>query len=144
LSKAAKSALTGPKGDTGAKGEAGSFPTTLPTGKSVSGYMTIFSEAADIESNSASFAFPLTAAPTTHFIEGGDPTPAGCEGTKENPGADSGNLCVFEIESSNVAFAGINGPGGDGTADSRGFALFMRPTNAANLAYVKVRWVVTG
>lgn len=169
LSKASKATLTGtagpkgdagptgpqgPKGDSGAKGDSGEkgdagepgpFPSTLPSGKSLSGYMTIFSEAEPIVSNSAAFAFPLAAAPTPHYIDVGGSTPAGCLGDAADPGAQSGNLCVFALEEENVGIGrGTSGPGGDGTADTRGFTVWFRAETPADFGDLKLRWVVTG
>jgi len=162
LSKASTATLTGPAGPRGAtgaigpqgaqgaqglkgdRGEPGPFPSTLPSGKSLSGYMTIFSEGSGLVSNSAAFAFPLAAAPTVHFINVGGPTPAGCQGNGVNPGADPGNLCVFALAETNVGGHGTNGPTGDTTSDTRGFAVWFHATVPANYAQLQVRWVVTG
>ncbi len=134
----------GPQGPKGDRGEAGPLLSVLPSGKSLSGYMTLFSEGAGIASNSASFAFPLAAAPTVHFINVGGSTPAGCEGNGGNPGADPGNLCVFALTETNVGGHGTSGPLGDTTSDTRGFAVWFHATVPANFAEMRVRWVVTG
>lgn len=159
LSKASTATLTGPAGPRGAtgttgpqgaqglqgnRGEPGPFPTTLPSGKSLSGYMTLFSEGSGIVSNSAAFAFPLAAAPTPHFIDVGKPVPAGCEGSSANPGADPGNLCIFALDETNVNGHGTNGPGGDTTTDTRGFAVWFRAKVPASFGELQVRWAVTG
>jgi Collagen triple helix repeat (20 copies) len=168
LSKASKAALTGaqgPKGDTGLagpqgqkgdtgqkgdqgepglRGEPGPFPATLPTGKSLSGYLEILAETTPITTESASFAFPLSTAPSVHFIASGESTPAGCTGDSTDPGAEPGNLCIFVLETANVGEAGETGPEeGDEVADVRGFAVFARP-QAAGIYFLKTRWVVTG
>jgi predicted RNA-binding protein with TRAM domain len=138
--------IQGIKGDTGAKGDtgpAGPFPSTLPSGQSLKGYMSIFGTGTTVASNSGAFMYPLSSAPTAHYIASGAGVPAGCSGTSTSPGADPGNLCVFEIQKSNLASAGINGPGGDGTTDVAGFAVFGNGA-AAGQFFVKVRWVVTG
>lgn len=44
----------------------------------------------------------LTTAPTPHYVAVGDATPPGCSGDVENPGADPGNLCVFEKVTDNI------------------------------------------
>jgi Collagen triple helix repeat (20 copies) len=170
LSKASKAALTGaqgPKGDIGPagpqgqqgdagskgdrgeqgeqglRGEPGPFPATLPTGKSLSGYLEILAETTPITTESASFAFPLTAAPAEHFIASGESTPTGCTGDSTDPGAEPGNLCIFVLASTNVGEAGETGPeGGDEVTDARGFAVFARPAGAG-IYFLKTRWVVT-
>ena len=54
--------------------------------------------------DSITFQFPLSSAPVGHYIEVGDPAPAGCLGNYTNPGAAPGNLCVFEDETFDAAF----------------------------------------
>lgn len=130
----------GPKGDAGAPGP---FPATLPNGQSLRGYMTIFGTGTTVASNSAAFLYPLGTAPTPHYIASGGGVPAGCSGTASSPGAASGNLCVFELSNFNLASAGVNGPGGDGTTDVSGFSVFANGA-AAGQFFEKVRWVVTG
>jgi hypothetical protein len=103
--------------------------------------MTIFGTGTTIASNSAAFLYPLASAPTAHYIPSGAAVPAGCSGDASNPGAAPGNLCVFEIHSDNKFAANVNGPGGDGTADTRGFAVFV--VGAGDQYYEQVRWVVT-
>lgn len=42
-----------------------------------------------------SFGWTLPSAPVSHYIEVGDPVPAGCAGTAAAPSASPGHLCVF-------------------------------------------------
>jgi hypothetical protein len=133
----------GDQGEPGLRGEPGPFPATLPSGKSLSGYLEILADTTPITTESASFAFPLSAAPSPHFITSGESTPAGCTGDSTDPGAEPGNLCIFVLESSNIGEAGETGPeGGDEVTDPRGFAVFARP-QAAGIYILKTRWVVT-
>ena len=134
----------GDKGDPGSPGAPGAFPTTLPSGKSVAGYLELYSQETKLITESASFGFPLAVAPTPHYIAAGAPTPAGCTGSATEPGAEPGNLCIFVITSVNVSVAGETGPGGDGITDKQGFAVFARPSTFAGEYYVEARWVVTG
>ena len=135
----------GEMGEPGEPGEPGPFPTTLPTGKSLSGFLEIDTEGVPLSSDSASFAFQLASAPTVHYVAYGESTPSGCTGNLDDPGAESENLCIFEVGKSNLGQAGETGPGGgDGLADARGFAIYARPSNLAVPYYLKVRWVVTG
>ena len=165
LSAASKATLTGmpgppgPKGDPGprgdrgekgdpgtpgAPGEPGPFPDTLPSGETLGGYMSVLGQESVLESNSASFAFPLSEAPVVHFVKLGEATPVGCTGTKTAPGATPGNLCVFAIVETNLKAAGVNGPMGDGYADPRGFTVYARSSVPAAEYQLKVRWAVTG
>jgi hypothetical protein len=160
LAVAAKSALTGPagpigptgpqgakgdrgeKGEKGGAGEPGPFPTNLPTGKSLSGFMSIFGTGTVTVSDSAAFAFPLLSAPTPHFIDMGGAAPAGCTGDSSSPGADPGNLCIFVIRKDSVVAGGENGPGLNNTTDTRGFSVFAAGATAGQFN-LQVRWVVT-
>ena len=134
----------GLKGEPGPRGEPGPFPATLPAGKSLSGYLEILAETTPITTESASFAFPLSAAPSLHFIASGESTPPAARVTRPTQG-QAGNLCIFVLESANVGEAGETGPeDGDEIADVRGFAVFARPQAvAAGIYFLKTRWVVT-
>jgi hypothetical protein len=57
-----------------------------------------------------SFALPLSAEPTAHFITEGATPPAECPGTAEEPAAAPGNLCVFVTSAIN-AYRGGDYPG---------------------------------
>lgn len=122
--------------------KSGVIPTTpivgdLPSGKTQQGYGGVIGDAnaaGDLENTSVSFPFPIPAAlppAATHWIDFGDPVPAECSGTPADPGADPGNLCIFELVAPlNVANANLNGPGGDGNASRFGFNLWSRATGA--------------
>jgi hypothetical protein len=43
-----------------------------------------------------SFGLELASAPIVHVIPVGGPNPSGCSGSASDPGAASGNLCIFE------------------------------------------------
>jgi hypothetical protein len=139
----------GPKGDKGEKGEKGDtgepgpFPSTLPSGKSLSGFMSIFGTGTSIASNSAAFAFPLSVAPAVHYVEEGALTPAGCTGTKLEPGASPGNLCVFVIRKEALGGSGENGPAFNNTSDKTGFSVYAFGNTAGTQFNLQVRWVVT-
>ena len=92
-------------GAQGAQGPAGPFPATLPSGKTLRGVFLAEGYAGAAGSNlgdSISFGWTLSAKPVQHFIKVGAPVPAGCSGDALTPGADPGNLCVFEVEHLNV------------------------------------------
>lgn len=60
--------------------------------------------------SSISFGVTLKADPKIHYINAGDPVPAGCSGTPQKPGAAPGNLCVFEVFTSNTTTRGTFDP----------------------------------
>ena len=82
-------------------GETG-FTETLPEGKTETG--DFFARVNGIDGanvpaqdliTSSSFNIPLTSRPHIIFVSVGKPTPTGCLGNVENPGAEAGNLCIF-------------------------------------------------
>ena len=88
-----------------------------------------------------SWGFRLAAAPTTHYIETGDPVPAGCSGTAEAPNADPGHLCVFESGSSNVGPGIIASP--TLTAPGLRVGAFVGATRlAAGAAWMRGTWAL--
>ena len=53
-----------------------------------------------------SFAFPLAAAPASHFLATGASHPA-CPGSAGSPQASPGHVCVYENSSTKIMSAGI-------------------------------------
>lgn len=109
----------GPKGDTGAKGDQGiqgppgPFVSTLPSGKTLTGAFANIGHATAATQRIGSaitFAFPLAAAPTAHFIGKGTTPPAQCPGTAADPKAAAGNLCIYEGVASNVGVQSFEDP----------------------------------
>jgi hypothetical protein len=97
--------LQGPTGATGAPGQPGPFPPTLPSGKTLRGVFLSAgsaSAAGGFVGDNITFGWTLSAKPTVHFIKVGATVPVGCSGTAVAPGAHPGNLCVFEVENTNV------------------------------------------
>jgi hypothetical protein len=96
---------TGEAGPRGERGEAGPFPSTLPSGKTITGTWSI-AGLRTAENNAAetaiSFPFPLASSVTVHIVAAGASPPAGCSGTAASPGAAAGNLCIFEGYHENV------------------------------------------
>jgi hypothetical protein len=96
-----------------------------------------------------SFGLTLPSAPTAHYIPTGGPTPAGCEGSVANPGADPGNLCVFEAATTNISAAVTfdEATGTDGQADPWGAGIRGTATNGSSgtPADTRIRgdWAVT-
>jgi hypothetical protein len=97
----------GPAGPQGPAGPAGPFTSVLPSGATVRGSFAAGGKAAaagDYFLDSISFGFTLSAAPTIRFIPLEGAPPPECPGTKAQPEARPGFLCVFEAVrySSNV------------------------------------------
>lgn len=88
-------------------------------------------------------ALHLAAAPTAHYIPAGGPTPPGCTGDSNNPGADPGNLCVFESVQNNIT-AGtqttFNAAGADGVADPWGAGIAATATAGSGGSPVDTRF----
>jgi hypothetical protein len=107
--------LQGPQGAQGAQGiqgiqgiqgPPGPLVNTLPAGRTLVGEWSVLEHptaAGQQFGDAISYQFPLSTAPVAHYIEAGAPTPAGCAGSRTNPGAAPGHLCVFEFETFNAA-----------------------------------------
>ena len=125
----------GPQGNPGSPGSPGTPGSpwtaggTLPKSKSLTGEWSAsgyVKNAPNIESGvvytSVSFALPLPAEPTAHYIHVGEGEGEGnealalqegkCAGTYKNPGAAEGQLCVFASAETNSAtsFFGFPAP----------------------------------
>ena len=99
--------LIGPQGPTGKQGPPGdrTFVETLPAWKTVRGEWAVIEQATAAGQqfgDSITFQYPLPSAPVAHYIEAGQPAPAGCLGNVLEPGAEPGNLCIFEQEPFNA------------------------------------------
>jgi hypothetical protein len=141
---------TGPQGEKGKDGTTG-FTDTLPSGKTLKGDWSItavlpgaFAFEGAI-STAVSFGIPLAGAPAPVYVRAPTkeqeekhefpPTPAGCTGNVEDPGAEPGHLCVFARSEVNVGALSVcsssdpvglcvfGSAGVIGTADPRGFLL---------------------
>jgi hypothetical protein len=139
----------GEKGDKGDKGDPGPITGALPAGVTLKGDwgMRIGSATASRVQTAFSFGFSLSAAPTPHYIPAGGATPAGCTGDVTNPGADPGNLCVFEAATSNIT-AGSQAvfdeaTGTDGKADPWGAGVAATATAANADTRFRGTWAVT-
>lgn len=103
----------GPQGATGAQGPAGPFVDTLPPGKSEKGAYIMRGTAAAASARTGadiSFAIPLAAAPTAHFLAVGDPATATCPGTAAAPTAAAGHLCIYEGANNNLSSVAFQDP----------------------------------
>lgn len=90
---------TGPIGPTGPQGPAGPITGTLPQGVTLRGFYYLKNTATGALQEffqPISFGLELAAAPTVHIVPNGGPNPSGCTGSAADPGAASGNLCIFE------------------------------------------------
>ncbi|MBV9417689.1 MAG: hypothetical protein JO363_22070 [Solirubrobacterales bacterium] len=139
----------GPQGPQGVQGPAGPFPPTLPSGKTLRGVFLSEGNAAAANANAGdniSFGWTLSAKPTQHFIKVGAPVPAGCSGTPQAPGANPGNLCVFEVENSNIndTVSEVWSPPADSAnaAEAYGAAVYTRSTAAGGFEFGG-SWAVT-
>ena len=108
---------------------------TTPAGITVAGAYAMggtASGATVFAASDVSFGYAFSEAPDVHFIEVGDPTPAACPGSPDDPQAEPGHLCIYERDVENAGARGTNGSGGDGTADVSGTTLFVRSAAAGD------------
>jgi hypothetical protein len=146
----------GDKGDKGGKGDtgpAGPITGTLPSGVTLRGDWALRvanSIAGQRLQTAFSFGLQLASAPTAHFIEAGAATPPGCSGNVDSPGADPGNLCVFEKVKNNVTAGSQDVFGIAGTAmtaDTWGAGVGFNATAGDGTTSVDTRergsWAVT-
>lgn len=131
----------GKEGPQGKEGKEGPLVNTLPVGKTLKGHyhLELDGTKAGVLAQGYSYAFPLASAPNTHFIAQGSTPPAECPGTAEDPKAASGNLCVYEKNTSNSSMEfGFE-------SNELGFALFMTKKEASNENFWSIgNWAVTG
>jgi len=136
----------GPPGPTGAAGATG-FVTELPSGETLKGNFAgrAYAPAAGQDMQiPISFAFPLSDAPTPHYITFGAANPAPCKGNPGDPQADPGNLCIYEsVPGSNAtgrAFDPLTGA--DDTANKYGGGV-AATAKAVGDFRVRGTWAVT-
>jgi hypothetical protein len=137
----------GPAGAQGDQGPAGPFPTTLPTGKTITGAFAMTGETTaggQAISDNISWSYPLSATPTVHVIASGAAVPAGCSGTRTLPGASSGNLCIFVSGEFNDSGVSTLNPDTQGSGAGRTGAWVFANSSAAGLAETSGTWAVTG
>jgi hypothetical protein len=159
LSTAAKARLTGPtgpvgpKGDPGPKGEigpAGPFPATLPSGKTLTGYIAVTGVATGAgqrAEDSISFTYPLATAPTPHTLEPVATPTAECPGNADEPEAAPGNLCIYEFQHTNAKTVAAEGDcvyanSGCNVATRYGGVDYVEAAGTGNF-YVEGSWAVT-
>jgi hypothetical protein len=88
-----------------------------------------------------SFGVTLSAAPTVHYIAIGSPVPPGCSGTAAAPNAQAGNLCIFEVFSSNNTGNLVVQPSGALGATATGALLFATSVAAGQMV-ITTSWAV--
>lgn len=159
LSKRAKATLTGPAGPTGPQGPKGSpgevgpagpFPATLPSGKTLTGYVAatgVATTGGQRAEDNISFAYPLASAPIPHTLEPGDAATPQCPGNADEPKAAPGNLCVYEFQRTNASKVAGNGDcvyanSGCNHATRYGGIEYIESAGAGNF-YIEGSWAVT-
>jgi hypothetical protein len=137
--------IQGIQGIQGVQGPEGPFPATLPAGKTLTGAFAmsiVASVGGQAMSDSISFPYRLSAAPTVHIITAA--VPAGCSGTRTNPGAASGQLCIFVAPVFNGGTPATLNPDTQGSGASVTGAWIFSNSTAAGLAESSGTWAVTG
>lgn len=98
--------LEGEPGKPGEPGEPGPLVETLPAGRTLrgvyrwSGYQGNTGEFS--ATDAISFQIPLAAAPIGHVIKVGEPSTSACPGSSTEPEAETGNLCLYEVENASA------------------------------------------
>jgi hypothetical protein len=97
----------GAKGDQGIQGPAGPFPAgNMPKGETLRGVWVmheIASGTGSLAEFGIAFGYQFASAPTANFMAWSAPPTAACPGTKNDPEAAPGNLCVYEDVHANDA-----------------------------------------
>jgi hypothetical protein len=92
-----------------------------------------------------SFGWTLPSAPTTHYIEIGDPNPPACPGSATAPNAKPGHLCIFERTVFGAGFSNIgacDGTGGNCPGADKTGAILYGYTTSTGTAQVLGSWAV--
>jgi hypothetical protein len=116
------------------------LPGDLPGGTTLRGVFYVSDHATasgQYYYDSISFGYSQRSLPAIHYVEAGQPTPAGCSGDFANPKADPGHLCFFEFAHSAAA-----GNRGAFLVASAG-AVVYASTNASGHLYAYGTWAVT-
>jgi hypothetical protein len=135
---------TGATGATGGQGPAGPITGTLPQGVTLRGFYYLKNTATTMNQEffqPISFGLQLSSAPTVHVVPSGGPNPSGCSGSASDPGAASGNLCIFEGFGNIGEFDPIASV--ENQATKFGGVLHQTSTGAGDL-FAFGTWAVTG
>jgi hypothetical protein len=136
----------GLQGIQGVQGPPGPYPDQMPAGKTARGTWAMYGTAS-ILMTQISFGFQLSAAPTSHVVPVGGPSPAECPGTITNPQASPGHLCVYEGDVANISSVVTcdteqAGCGPVGTTNNNGVGVVGYQT-ASGDKYMIGTWAVT-
>ncbi len=138
----------GTNGATGVTGPAGPFPSSLPSGQTLTGVWATDGNAAaggDAAQTEISFAFPLASSPSTNIVLSGGSSTAACPGTLANPQATSGNLCLYEDSPTNANTLTTGNPvTNTGNSSSRFGATVNIRSIASGFFGDNGTWAVTG
>jgi hypothetical protein len=144
----------GPQGNvgpTGPKGPAGSPWTlgngVLPSGKTLRGVFAPGGTAAapdDAVQESVSFGFISAGFPTVHYVPNGTTPPPECPGSKTQPEAAPGHLCLYEAQVGNVSATCVFNPvtNACGEASGRGFGVAITAATSGDF-WLQGSWAVT-
>jgi hypothetical protein len=95
--------IQGIQGAQGIQGPAGPFPDgNMPGNKTLRGSWMNLCDGEPSCWSDISFGFQMSAPLTAHYIPDGTAPPAECPGSKTNPQAAAGHLCVYEATKDNV------------------------------------------
>lgn len=156
LNAASTNVCNGKKGDQGIEGEPGEAGKPGPTCDEATGQCLLppgatetglwgFSSAPTLTGLALlSYPLRLTFEPVKHFVTeaevNGSSAPPECPGSREDPEAAPGNVCVYAGVTSNVEFFGFNGGSLDLTS---GVAMTFLSLNEEETMEVKGAWAVT-
>ena len=135
----------GAKGDRGETGPAGPLLDTLPSGRTLKG---VYANQYDAPSPGDPMRAPVTfQLPVTGELSAvvvpRDTTTPNCKGSRTNPLADPGYLCVYENSRSNAATPQVFSPA-EGEQGIEPFGFMLRTSsNAAGDVYIAGSWAVT-
>ena len=141
----------GSAGPTGPRGPAGNPWTlgngVLPSGKTLRGVFAPGGTAAGADSltqESISFGFTSAGFPTVHYIPVGTSPPPECPGTKTQPEAAPGQLCLYEAHTGNVTAICVFNPvtNACGEAAGRGFGIAITAAASGDF-WLQGSWAVT-
>lgn len=134
----------GVAGGPGPQGPAGPLADVLPSGKTLRGAFGFGGTASGANltrEGAVSLPFPLASDPTVTIRPVGAPPTAECPGTRDDPQAAPGKLCVYVGFTSKMT--GLSWYGTDGGDRSRFGIVLFGDSTAAGAAEVAGTWAVT-
>jgi len=136
---AADSATHATSADTATTASKANAPGTLGSGQTETGALYIITPqngAPNFLGASISYPIPLAAPATPSYIPSGTTTTA-CPGSAANPSAASGNLCVYEL---NTSATGV----GFEDVGKYGVGIFGQTAAGSSYDFITAVWAVTG